>query len=113
MTKKGEEEQELTINHVYVRDDSNGGCWVPALQLLVHNGQAKVTIPDFKNEQEMLQCGKPGGAQRYKNNQFIDLKDYPNYVLPMANVDGNGRLEEYKDMVGLPFLHEVSSCWHL
>ena len=103
-----DENKEEKTSHVYVRDEEKNGCWIPALQVKVHDGKATVAIPAYEKEQEMLQCDKQGGNRRYKDNKIIDLKDYPNHVLPMQNVDANGRLESYKDMVELPFLHEVS-----
>lgn len=93
------------VNHVYIRDVER--CYVPALQLKTHQGKATVAVPVFKNEQEIMHCGKQG-KQKYEDNQIIDLNEYPNRCLPMQNVDANGRLEDYKDMVSLPFLHEVS-----
>jgi len=91
---------------VYVRSDEN--CWVPALQLKTYNGKATVSIPVFKTEQDMLCCGKASRKQRYHDNQVIELSDYPDGALPMQNVDKNGSLQDYKDMVDLPFMHEVS-----
>jgi len=108
MTKKEEEQK---ISHVYLRDEANGE-WMPALQLRVHDGKATVAVPVWKNEQEMLNCPKRGPGKYERDNRMVDLRDYANHVLPMANVDANGRLEEYKDMVELPFLHEVSRCMH-
>lgn len=97
-------DDEARVSHVYVRDDAS--CWVPALQLKTVDGKATISMPEFKTEQEMMSCGQKGKV-RYHDNQVINLKDYPHGVLPMQNVDSNGRLEEYKDMVELPFLHEV------
>jgi hypothetical protein len=100
------EQEQNKITHVYLRSEDH--CWVPALQLKTFDGKAKVAVPVFKNQQDILSCGKQG-KQRYHDNQVVDLKDYSNNVLPMQNVDSNGNLEEYKDMVNLPFMHEVST----
>lgn len=62
-----------------------------------------------------------GGRAAKKGEQvYISMKDYPFGVLPLANVDVNGNLVEFADMVKLPYLHEVSSrytssacvCWY-
>jgi hypothetical protein len=105
MTRHHEEEEER-VSHVYVRSADHS--WIPALQLKVLDGdRAKIARPNFKNEQEMMSCGK---QQKYADNEVIDLNEYPNKTLPMQNVDANGSLEEYKDMVELPFMHEVRTC---
>lgn len=91
-----------TKSHVYVRSEDHG--WVPAVQLKSTGNQATVVVPVFKNEQELMSSG---GTKKYSDNQVIDLTQYPNKVLPMQNVDSSGSLEDYKDMVSLPFLHEV------
>lgn len=97
--------QKDKITPVYLRSADH--TWVPALQLKTHNGKAIVAIPKFKNEQEMLHCAKASKTFRYHDNQTIDLADYPGSILPMQNVDCNGNLEDYMDMVDLPFMHEV------
>jgi hypothetical protein len=49
-----------------------------------------------------------GGRAAKKGEQiYISMKDYPFGVLPLANVDVNGNLVEFADMVKLPYLHEV------
>jgi hypothetical protein len=49
-----------------------------------------------------------GGRNAKKGQQqTIDLKEYPSKVLPLQNVDHNGNLTAYPDMVRLPYLHEV------
>ena len=55
----------------------------------------------------MLNCAKASKTFKYHDNQIIDLSTYPTGHLPMQNVDQNGNLEDYKDMVDLPFMHEV------
>jgi hypothetical protein len=95
------------ITQVYLRSDEHS--WIPALQLKVYNNKATVAVPKFKNEQELMSCSRRGSKQKYHVEQVIDLAEYPNNVLPMQNVDARGNLEDYKDMVELPFMHEVSS----
>lgn len=106
---------------VYIESKEHG--WVPGTQLLINREQnlARVEIPPFSSEEEMgrgsaakltkLRRGGPksaAGTKPRENIVTVDLGDYPNKVLPLQNVTSNGRLEEYKDMVELPFLHEVS-----
>jgi hypothetical protein len=69
------------------------------------NGKALVSIPEYKSEDSM-DCD--GGRAAKKGEQiYISMKDYPFGVLPLANVDVNGNLVEFADMVKLPYLHEV------
>jgi hypothetical protein len=96
-----------TVTHVYLR--SNDHEWIPALQLKSGNGKATVAVPKFNNERDMLNCAKASKYFKYNDNQVVNLNDYANGVLPMANVDASGNPDEYKDMVNLPFMHEVWS----
>jgi hypothetical protein len=110
------QEEKPKIVPVYLRSADHS--WIPALQLKTNDGKAVVSVPKFvKGENDMMSCLTASKQFPYQaNNQVIDLKDYPNSVLPMQNVDSNGNLEEYKDMVDLPFMHEVrirSSLVHL
>ena len=100
MSKKQEKQ-----THVYVRDEES--CWVPALQVHSHGRKAVIVRPIFKTEQQMLQCGARN-KQKYTKEETVDISSYPNGCLPMQNVDANGHLEDYKDMVELCFMHEVS-----
>ena len=87
---------------VYVRDEES--AWAPALQVHSNGNKAIVVRPIYKTEQQMLQCGD---KQKYSKKETMDLSGYPNNVLPMQNVDASGNLEDYKDMVQLPYMHEV------
>ena len=94
---------------VYLKDDEH--TWVPAIQRMPLSGnRAKVARALFSKESDMLQCC--GQKQKYAENEIVDLTEYPNKVLPMQNVDQNGRLADYKDMVKLPYMHEVSNHSH-
>jgi hypothetical protein len=96
------------VTPVYIR--SKDHSWQPVLQIKVHDCGKKATIckPIFKDEQSMLHCNKNRDKQKYaRDNEVVDLVDYPNHVLPMQNVDSDGNLDDYKDMVELPFMHEV------
>ena len=48
-----------------------------------------------------------GRSAKGEEERVVKLKDYPAKVLPLQNVDGNGNMPEYADMVELPYLHEV------
>jgi hypothetical protein len=106
MTRQKQEKDKVTP--VYLKSANH--TWVPCLQLKVFNGKATVAVPKFANEQGMLHCAKASKTFRYHDNRIVDLAEYPNNVLPMQNVDANGNLDDYKDMVDLPFMHEVSSA---
>eukprot|EP00977_Amphora_coffeiformis_P004681 scaffold1001_cov169-Amphora_coffeaeformis.AAC.28 len=93
---------------VYVRDEQS--AWAPALQIHSNGSKAVVVRPIFKTEQQMLQCGD---KQKYTKEETIDLTTYPNKVLPMQNVDASGNLEDYKDMVQLPYMHEAAILYNL
>jgi hypothetical protein len=103
-------EEAPKVTPVYIRSADHS--WVPALQLKTHDGKATVSVPKFSSgEKDMLQCLKASKQFPYQaNNQSVDLKEYPNSLLPVQNVDSNGNLEDYKDMVDLPFMHEVRIC---
>lgn len=93
------------VTPVYIK--SNENVWVPALQLKTHEGKATVSVPKFRNEQAMMHCSKKSKTFKYHDNQVVDMSGYENGHLPLQNTDSNGNLEEYKDMVDLPFMHEV------
>lgn len=105
-------EEKPKITPVYIR--STDHTWLPVLQLKTHEGKAVVSVPKYvKGEHDMIQCLKSSKQFPYHaNNQVVDLKDYPNSLLPLQNVDSNGTLEDYKDMVDLPFMHEVCNSFN-
>lgn len=77
-----------TSNYVYVHSKEHK--WVPVTLVRTDGETARVRISGDNAE------------------ETIKLTDYPNKVLPLQNVDENGKLNEVQDMVDLPFLHEVS-----
>ena len=82
--------------------------WRPAVQLgPAHGGKASVSIPEYKTEKDMTCDG--GRAAKKGEEKKINLKEYAHEVLPLQNVDANGNLLEFADMVKLPYLHEVCS----
>ena len=101
----------MSDSHVYVR--SKDHHWVPARVV----GEADdidhviVTVPQYPGEQQILSDG--GKGSKTFQRTVINLNDYTNKVLPLQNVDETGRLNEEKDMVDLPFLHEVCSITNL
>ena len=90
---------------VYIRSAEH--VWVPALQLKVAKGKANVIVPKVSKQEDLLQCEAPSRKNRYEDNQLIDLNEYQYGALPMQNVDANGRLEDFKEMVDLPSMSEV------
>jgi hypothetical protein len=100
MPKKEEKKQTA---HVYILDQQY--AWRPAILDETKGDKAYVTVPEYKDEQSMM---SDGGRGAKKGEQItIDLKSYPHKVLPLQNVDHNGNLSEFADMVQLPYLHEV------
>lgn len=89
---------------VYIR--SKEYAWVPAIQTGVSGNKATVKVPQYKDEQSIASDG--GRGAKKQKDETVDLKTYPNGVLPLQNVDGSGCLLEFPDMVELPYLHEVS-----
>jgi hypothetical protein len=102
MVKK--EQENSTQSYVFVMDPVYG--WRPAVQEGdIKDGKAVVSIPEYKSEAAMTCDG--GRAAKKGEQQIINLKNYAHGVLPLCNVDDNGCLLEFADMVKLPYLHEV------
>jgi len=101
MGKKKEEEK--AASHVFVMDPDFG--WRPAKMLDQQGGFAIVEVPNYKSERVMACDG--GRAATDTEKLKVNLKDYPHGVLPLQNVDANGNLVQFADMVKLPYLHEV------
>lgn len=100
----GKKEQKKEASHVFIMDPDFG--WRPARLEKQEGDFAIVTVPDYKDEQSM-QCDG-GRASTNTEKLKVNLKDYPHKVLPLQNTDVNGNLNEYPDMVRLPYLHEAS-----
>lgn len=90
--------------NVYIRDDTY--AWVPARLLEQDKTTAKVSIPQYDSEEQILSDGGEG-ATGFKD-ATIKLKDYPNNTVPLQNTNKEGKLAEVDDMCDLPYLHEVS-----
>ena len=98
-----------TSNYVYIRSKEH--AWLPGRLLETDEQTSLVSIPRFKDEQQIVQTnGKGNGASVIKRFEKITvhMKDYPSRALPLQNVDEKGNLTVVPDMVDLPFLHEVS-----
>jgi len=89
---------------VYIKDPEF--AWVPATLKSEEGGKAQVSVPQYPDEQKITSDN--GRAAKGSIDQTINLKEYPHKVLPLQNVDAQGNLVEFADMVQLPYLHEVS-----
>lgn len=103
MGKKKDGESGATSNNVYILDKEF--AWMPARLVEQAGDSAKVSVPQYEEEEKIL-CDGGKGAKSWKE-QTVKLKFYPGKALPLQNVDKAGCLIEKEDMVDLPFLHEV------
>lgn len=97
-------------HHVYYRSDDHG--WIPARVRSIdeNNHEAIVTVDNYEDEQGILQCG----SDDYNSIPIaVDLRAYPEGVLPLQNTTEAGELLEYEDMVDMPYLHEASILYNL
>jgi len=102
---KSKEAKSDTNALVYIKDPEY--AWIPATMEREENGKAHVVVPQYESEAKIASDG--GRGAKTSVEQVVNLKDYPHKVLPLQNVDANGNLVEFADMVQLPYLHEVSS----
>jgi len=86
-------------------------AWVPATLVDTSGDKAKVVVPQYKDEQAIKSDG--GRGAKSQEEQVVNLKDYPHKVLPLQNVDNNGQLLAFSDMVQLPYLHEAGILYNL
>lgn len=96
-------------SYVYIK--SKESAWVPAIQTGTDGKKATVSVPQYPNEQVMDSDG--GRAAKKSVDETVDLKGYTANVLPLQNVDGQGNLLEFPDMVELPYLHEAGILYNL
>jgi len=94
---------------VFIRDPEY--AWIPAIKERSTDTTAQVRIPQYPNEQATICDG--GASAKGWEEEDVPLKEYNRGVLPMQNVDGNGFLKSYPDMVNLPFLHEAALLYNL
>lgn len=88
--------------YVYVKSAEHG--WIPARVLNSDSKTANVVVQKYKDEEEMLLNATSTSGTKVEE-QKIALKDYPNGVLPMQNVDDRGKLGNHEDMVNLYVLY--------
>jgi hypothetical protein len=81
-------------------------AWIPATLEKSVGDEAHVSVPQYRDEQAIMSDG--GRNAKKTVEEVLNLNDYHHKVLPLANVDGSGNLQEFADMVQLPYLHEVS-----
>ena len=101
----GKKEDKQTA-YVYILDQEY--AWRPAILDDTKGDKAFVTVPEYADEQSMMSDG--GRAAKKGEQKTLDLKQYPHKVLPLQNVDAQGNLTMFADMVKLPYLHEVREC---
>jgi hypothetical protein len=111
---------ENTSNRVYISSPEYG--WLPAKIISTDSSTQKATVEvkDYEDDLSIPACevtsiANPTAAQKRRGNKSvpskqmeIDLKEYSDAVLPLQNVNEDGKLIEVCDMVDLSFLHEVS-----
>lgn len=97
--------EEKQASYVFIADREYG--WRPAVLEDTRGTTAHVTIFTYKDEAAMACDGGRAATKKKGDQVMIDLRDYPHQVLPLQNVDTNGNLSEFADMVKLPYLHEV------
>ena len=83
-------------------------AWHPATLIKTEGKKAHVSVPQYPDEQAIASDGGRAAGGKHAD-QVVDLKYYTAGVLPLQNVDANGDLIEFPDMVELPYLHEVSA----
>lgn len=95
--------------YVFIRDPEY--AWIPAIRESTTDKTAQVRVPQYPSEQATI-CDGGASAKGWEEEE-VPLKEYNRGVLPMQNVDGNGFLKAYPDMVNLPFLHEAGLLYNL
>eukprot|EP00533_Pseudo-nitzschia_delicatissima_P009447 CAMPEP_0116089034 /NCGR_PEP_ID=MMETSP0327-20121206/6212_1 /TAXON_ID=44447 /ORGANISM="Pseudo-nitzschia delicatissima, Strain B596" /LENGTH=1142 /DNA_ID=CAMNT_0003580203 /DNA_START=18 /DNA_END=3443 /DNA_ORIENTATION=- len=95
--------------YVFIRDPEY--AWIPAIKESSTDKSAVVRIPQYPSEQATVCDG--GATAKGWEEEEVPLKEYNRGVLPMQNVDQNGFLKSYPDMVNLPFLHEAGLLYNL
>jgi myosin-5 len=116
---------ENTTNRVYIASKEFG--WLPAKVISTSGKTAKVEVKDYEEDTIIPACEvsvltNPSAAQKKKGIRNISTKEvdvdfssviYSGGVLPLQNVDEDGKLIEVEDMVDLSFLHEAAILYNL
>jgi len=95
--------------YIFIRDPEY--AWIPAVKEGSTDKLAQVRVPQYRSEQATI-CDGGATATGWEDEE-VPLKEYNRGVLPMQNVDANGFLKPYPDMVNLPFLHEAALLYNL
>mmetsp|Transcript_21611 Transcript_21611/g.30276 ORF Transcript_21611/g.30276 Transcript_21611/m.30276 type:complete len:1250 (-) Transcript_21611:67-3816(-) len=117
---------ENTTNRVYISSQEFG--WVPA-QIVSNEGKTvKVSIKDYEDDLQIPACEvstsltslskfdrrkSPKERNISTIEETVDITKYQDNVLPLQNVDEDGKLIEVEDMVDLSFLHEAAILYNL
>jgi len=116
-------ESENTTNRVYILDNDFG--WLPAKVISSIGKSAEVEVRDYEDDILIPACEvssslAPTTAQKRRGDKKVpikrlkvNLKDYSGGVLPLQNVDEDGKLVMVEDMVDLSFLHEAAILYNL
>jgi len=110
---------------VYIASQEFG--WLPAKIKSTSGTKAVVEIKDYEDDTTIPACEvsisvHPTSAQKKRGITNIPVKEleidltdknYSGGVLPLQNVDGDGKLIEVEDMVDLSFLHEAAILYNL
>lgn len=94
---------ERKTQYVFIRDPEF--AWLPAIKEGNDSQNAQVKVPQYKDEQAIV-CDGGKTAKGWEQDE-VPLSEYNKGVLPMQNVNAQGELRAFPDMVNLPFLHEV------
>jgi len=86
-------------------------AWIPAKLIRSSGNVADVEIPEYADEESTICDG--GRTAKKMIDAEVDLSDYNQGVLPMQNVNENGTMKVFPDMVELPFLHEAAILYNL
>jgi myosin-5 len=112
---------ENTTNRVYIASEEFG--WLPAKVISTSGTCATVQVKDYEQDLQIPACEVSNiAATTLKRHEKIAIKElkvdlssktYSDGVLPLQNVDQDGKLVQVEDMVDLGFLHEAAILYNL
>ena len=89
--------------YTFVKDDKL--AWVPAIIIKQECHTVHVKVPEYQGEQSTV-CD--GGEKAVGWEEcMVQLDDYRHQQLPIQNVDENGKMQSFPDMIDFEHLHEV------